>query len=222
MTGSAPSSMSRCNHCDATKTVCWRKGPSTKPVLCNACGVRYLAKGVNGLLGYLPGHTPRRFKKKDTIRPAELQAPTSPAAWRLSPPTAYHSAFAGPQAPILVDAATQTQTVGERPVAVAAQPRPISTPRVKVAPPIIALSGLSELTWTEASQQSRYCVCLTTDQAVIGLDRVLASSLHLMRAEIHGSMPAWPLSAAGPVISAMSRTACALSPACSGHRFAYR
>lgn len=131
MTGT---SLSRCNHCDATKTVCWRKGPSTKPVLCNACGVRYLAKGVNGLIGYMPGHTPRRaFKKRET----EVQTPASQAVWHLSHSTIYHGAFPGSQAPILVDAATQTSSPSkERNGAVRAQPLLFAPPITKVDCPL--------------------------------------------------------------------------------------
>lgn len=42
-----------CNHCGRTCSPCWRKGPPGKPVLCNACGARYLVK--RNLDGYMPG-----------------------------------------------------------------------------------------------------------------------------------------------------------------------
>lgn len=42
-----------CNHCGRTCSPCWRKGPPEKPVLCNACGARYLVK--RNLDGYMPG-----------------------------------------------------------------------------------------------------------------------------------------------------------------------
>lgn len=42
-----------CNHCGRTCSPCWRKGPPEKPVLCNACGARYLVK--RNLEGYMPG-----------------------------------------------------------------------------------------------------------------------------------------------------------------------
>eukprot|EP00210_Caulerpa_lentillifera_P008520 g8127.t1 len=42
-----------CTHCHVTVTPCWRKGPPEKPILCNACGARYLVKRT--LDGYMPG-----------------------------------------------------------------------------------------------------------------------------------------------------------------------
>ncbi len=42
-----------CAHCGTSQTPCWRKGPVEKPILCNACGARYLTK--NSLEGYFPG-----------------------------------------------------------------------------------------------------------------------------------------------------------------------
>jgi len=42
-----------CSHCCVTSTPCWRKGPPEKPILCNACGARYLVKHT--LDGYMPG-----------------------------------------------------------------------------------------------------------------------------------------------------------------------
>lgn len=45
-----------CDHCGRTASPCWRKGPVEKPLLCNACGARYLVK--RNLEGYLPGAKP--------------------------------------------------------------------------------------------------------------------------------------------------------------------
>lgn len=42
-----------CNHCGRTESPLWRKGPDDKPVLCNACGARWLVK--RNLEGYSPG-----------------------------------------------------------------------------------------------------------------------------------------------------------------------
>ncbi|CAL8471487.1 g11029 [Coccomyxa elongata] len=50
-----------CRHCMTTTSVCWRKGPEDKPVLCNACGARYLVK--RSLDGYFPHSRP--VTKKD-------------------------------------------------------------------------------------------------------------------------------------------------------------
>lgn len=33
-----------CCHCRVSSSCCWRKGPPEKPVLCNACGSRFLVK----------------------------------------------------------------------------------------------------------------------------------------------------------------------------------
>eukprot|EP00890_Picochlorum_soloecismus_P004063 jgi/Picsp_1/4658/NSC_02028-R1_zinc finger family protein len=41
-----------CNHCGVDVSCCWRRGPPLKPVLCNACGSRYLVK--KSLDGYIP------------------------------------------------------------------------------------------------------------------------------------------------------------------------
>jgi hypothetical protein len=34
-----------CGHCACVESPCWRKGPPEKPILCNACGARFLVKG---------------------------------------------------------------------------------------------------------------------------------------------------------------------------------
>lgn len=45
---------------DTRASPCWRKGPADtnvsgkRAVLCNACGSRFLTKGKEGLVGYLP------------------------------------------------------------------------------------------------------------------------------------------------------------------------
>lgn len=41
-----------CDHCGRTQSCCWRRGPPSKPTLCNACGSRYLVK--KNLDGYRP------------------------------------------------------------------------------------------------------------------------------------------------------------------------
>ncbi|BDA46866.1 probable GATA transcription factor 27 at N-terminal half [Coccomyxa sp. Obi] len=59
-----------CRHCMTTTSVCWRKGPEDKPVLCNACGARYLVK--RSLDGYFPHSRP--VTKKDG--PGHKRSPT--------------------------------------------------------------------------------------------------------------------------------------------------
>ena len=54
-----------CGHCGSTESPVWRKGPDTKPVLCNACGARWITKRT--LDGYLPksaGGTARKPKPR--------------------------------------------------------------------------------------------------------------------------------------------------------------
>jgi len=40
--GRSESTPGPCCHCGATSSPQWRKGPKGKPVLCNACGIRFL------------------------------------------------------------------------------------------------------------------------------------------------------------------------------------
>jgi len=40
-----PGTVGACNHCGETESPQWRKGPTDKPYLCNACGTRYLRTG---------------------------------------------------------------------------------------------------------------------------------------------------------------------------------
>lgn len=55
-----------CDHCGRTSSCCWRRGPPTKPTLCNACGSRWLVK--RSLDSYKPlatrtGTTPKKPKR---------------------------------------------------------------------------------------------------------------------------------------------------------------
>lgn len=52
-----------CTHCCVTVTPCWRKGPPEKPILCNACGARYLVKRT--LDGYMPGQRTRHKRSQN-------------------------------------------------------------------------------------------------------------------------------------------------------------
>lgn len=65
-----------CNHCGRTITPCWRKGPPEKPVLCNACGARYLVKHT--LDGYMPG------QKQPTGREDKVEGPSRTSHYSLS------------------------------------------------------------------------------------------------------------------------------------------
>lgn len=61
-----------CNHCGDMESPQWRKGPSDKPHLCNACGTRYLRKGSLN-------HSANRRSG-----PAHLKGRTAPAAAALA------------------------------------------------------------------------------------------------------------------------------------------
>lgn len=52
-----------CTHCYVTVTPCWRKGPPEKPILCNACGARYLVKRT--LDGYMPGQRTKHKRSQN-------------------------------------------------------------------------------------------------------------------------------------------------------------
>lgn len=102
MTGSA----TPCDHCGTGRSVCWRKGPVLEPKLCNACGVRYLAKGELGLKGYMPGQKPhRKFRKHAAPRPTP-ESCDSEGLWYL--PKAYAAELAWRSSTPRSDQATQT------------------------------------------------------------------------------------------------------------------
>lgn len=48
---------------------CWRRGPASKPILCNACGSRYLVK--RSLEGYQPMQTRREGGSKAAVAAAK-------------------------------------------------------------------------------------------------------------------------------------------------------
>lgn len=53
-----------CCHCGATESPQWRKGPMCKPVLCNACGTRFLRTRSLGKI--VMGRNGRRYTKEST------------------------------------------------------------------------------------------------------------------------------------------------------------
>jgi hypothetical protein len=57
-----------CCHCGASQSPQWRKGPKGKPILCNACGIRFLRT--------------RSLGKVRGARRRAAQPPAPPAAWR--------------------------------------------------------------------------------------------------------------------------------------------
>ena len=84
-----------CGHCGSTESPLWRKGPDTKPVLCNPCGQRWRMKRT--LDGYLPkkanpraesddraegeGEEEPRSSSGDSVLPSEVQDEVLPNHW---------------------------------------------------------------------------------------------------------------------------------------------
>ncbi|PSC72272.1 GATA transcription factor 26-like [Micractinium conductrix] len=75
-----------CCHCGRTSSCCWRRGPASKPVLCNACGSRYLVK--RSLEGYQPLQTRRETAAKAQaevgVKPSSPARRVAPAAGRVA------------------------------------------------------------------------------------------------------------------------------------------
>jgi hypothetical protein len=63
-----------CTHCATTYSPQWRRGPVDKPVLCNACGLRY------GRTGSLDLTAPRRSSTAARPKRAPLAAPGAVAS----------------------------------------------------------------------------------------------------------------------------------------------
>ncbi|THV03223.1 hypothetical protein K435DRAFT_775111 [Dendrothele bispora CBS 962.96] len=78
--GNRPSGVLKCSSCKATTSPEWRKGPSGKKELCNACGLRY-ARSRAKKEGHVPSSGSRRRKdkilKRDTSPPASTPSPVS-------------------------------------------------------------------------------------------------------------------------------------------------
>ncbi|KAG7089780.1 hypothetical protein E1B28_011432 [Marasmius oreades] len=77
--GNRPAGVPRCSSCKATTSPEWRKGPSGKKELCNACGLRY-ARSRAKKEGHVPSSARRRkdkiLKPRDsTTPPVSLSAP---------------------------------------------------------------------------------------------------------------------------------------------------
>lgn len=76
-----------CCHCGRTHSCCWRRGPANKPILCNACGSRYLVK--RNLDNYVPLATRQdraaAAKEGSAKEPAQRRA-MAPAAGRVIKP----------------------------------------------------------------------------------------------------------------------------------------
>ncbi|KAL0570212.1 hypothetical protein V5O48_011749 [Marasmius crinis-equi] len=69
--GNRPAGVQRCSSCKATTSPEWRKGPSGKKELCNACGLRYARSRAKK-----EGHVPSGRRRKDKIlKPRESTTP---------------------------------------------------------------------------------------------------------------------------------------------------
>jgi len=58
-----------CDHCGASESPQWRRGPNHKPVLCNACGTRY--RRTNQLGPPVPSSSSRGALKREASPPGE-------------------------------------------------------------------------------------------------------------------------------------------------------
>lgn len=61
-----------CDHCSATESPQWRRGPPHKPVLCNACGTRF--RRTNQLGPAVPSHLRKRSAQQHCSGQALKQA----------------------------------------------------------------------------------------------------------------------------------------------------
>lgn len=120
-----------CSHCHTRVSPCWRKGPvdtsvpGNRAVLCNACGSRFLTKGKEGLVGYLPNLRSRLT--------ASRQKPTQRRRSLASHRVAVHAPCG------------QTRKSRAKILALATLDAPRSSPQVVVskAPPFQAFSSAS-------------------------------------------------------------------------------
>ncbi|KAF9266607.1 hypothetical protein L218DRAFT_996774 [Marasmius fiardii PR-910] len=96
--GNRPAGVQRCSSCKATTSPEWRKGPSGKKELCNACGLRY-ARSRAKKEGHVPSSARRR--KDKLLKPRESTTP--PVALSAAPGSAIstysHSSSTGPYQP---------------------------------------------------------------------------------------------------------------------------
>ncbi|KAK7044232.1 hypothetical protein VNI00_007954 [Paramarasmius palmivorus] len=74
--GNRPAGVLRCSSCKATTSPEWRKGPSGKKELCNACGLRY-ARSRAKKEGHVPSSGSRRRKDK-ILKPTVRDSATPP------------------------------------------------------------------------------------------------------------------------------------------------
>lgn len=77
--GNPPMGISRCSSCKATSSPEWRKGPSGKKDLCNACGLRYARSRAKK-----EGITTQR-RRKDKVMALAKQEPPSGASASVPP-----------------------------------------------------------------------------------------------------------------------------------------
>ncbi|KAI0250261.1 hypothetical protein BJV78DRAFT_1128249 [Lactifluus subvellereus] len=84
--GNPPSGISRCSSCKVTTSPEWRKGPSGKKDLCNACGLRYARSRAKK-----EGITTQR-RRKDKVMALTKQEPPSGASSSVPPlPVPYNN-----------------------------------------------------------------------------------------------------------------------------------
>ncbi|PPQ76479.1 hypothetical protein CVT26_012554 [Gymnopilus dilepis] len=98
--GNRPTGVQKCSSCKATSSPEWRKGPSGKKELCNACGLRY-ARSRAKKEGINPTQQ-RRRKEKSLVKRDSATPPTSvsvpvyqPAIRRSYPDSTFSASSAG-------------------------------------------------------------------------------------------------------------------------------
>ncbi|KAF8149847.1 hypothetical protein B0H34DRAFT_666911 [Crassisporium funariophilum] len=78
--GNRPMGVQKCSSCKATSSPEWRKGPSGKKELCNACGLRY-ARSRAKKEGPNPAQQQRRRKEKGLSKRESATPPTSASGY---------------------------------------------------------------------------------------------------------------------------------------------
>lgn len=74
-----------CNHCGETESPQWRKGPTEKPHLCNACGTRYLRTGSLKRSGARRSGQPRHGAPSQVEKEPQAKRARSSGSTKVSP-----------------------------------------------------------------------------------------------------------------------------------------
>ncbi|KAL4064525.1 hypothetical protein J3A83DRAFT_4101177 [Scleroderma citrinum] len=91
-TSNRPIGVSKCTSCKVTTSPEWRKGPSGKKELCNACGLRY-ARSRAKKEGHVAGGQRRKKEKSTSMGVKEEPAPSQSSPISITGATTRSSAF---------------------------------------------------------------------------------------------------------------------------------